>query len=120
MVKLAKLHLVENFILAKQEHNAIQQDHIDMIDIFEIFDKYHWGKLSFDLTIKSFKKAPFAKAKDGVYCLSGCTYALQVWAYETIHFMDMHATRIGMKIPRLVNWESKAQPKWEEINVNIF
>ncbi|XP_062091382.1 uncharacterized protein LOC133797484 isoform X2 [Humulus lupulus] len=94
-----------------------------MVDNYFVFDDYHWGRVSFDLTFKGLKKAPHRTSDGGNYPVDGCAIALQIFAFEIIGNTHIYANKIGDQIPRIENWSSTEQPEqsnFENISTKVF
>ncbi|XP_062090026.1 uncharacterized protein LOC133796503 [Humulus lupulus] len=133
LYKLGLVYFVEGILLGAENDNAIWRDSLSMVEDLDYFEKYPWGSLSFDTTVKQFNidmKAiggtiPGKKAKkiieaesskgfkvEAKYTCKGYPPALQYWAYETIlDLQKEHAKPCGFKFPRMLQWESIGQPK---------
>ncbi|XP_062094867.1 uncharacterized protein LOC133800816 isoform X2 [Humulus lupulus] len=133
LYKLGLFYFVEGILLVAEYDNAIWRDSLSMVNELDYFEKYPWGSLSFDTTVKQFSRdmkvigatIPCKKAKkiievesskgvqvEAKYTCKGYLPALQYWAYETI--LDLHkeyAKPCGFKFPRMLQWESIGQPK---------
>ena len=59
--------------------------HLQLADDDDSFDKYPWGRLSYELTIRSFKNA-LNNQEVPFYWLSRFPHAVAVWAFETMPF----------------------------------
>ncbi|PON91241.1 hypothetical protein TorRG33x02_130570 [Trema orientale] len=119
MLKLAKLHIIENFLLGNQGKIMIKDEHVDILDVHWMFKDYHWGRISFKETIDSFRSATTKQGLNS-YPLYGCPIALQIWASEIIAAVNIYVKRIGHLIPRIRNWASNEQPTWKTLQQNVF
>ncbi|XP_062106959.1 uncharacterized protein LOC133818226 isoform X1 [Humulus lupulus] len=133
LYKLGLVYFVEGILLGAENDNAIWRDSLSMVEDLDYFEKYPWGSLSFDTTVKQFNRdmkaiggtIPGKKAKkitevesfkgfkvEEKYTCKGYPPALQYWAYETIlDLQKEHAKPCGFKFPRMLQWESIGQPK---------
>ncbi|PON34969.1 LOW QUALITY PROTEIN: hypothetical protein PanWU01x14_339800 [Parasponia andersonii] len=77
MINLTKLYIIENFLLGNQDNIAINETFVDMLDYNWMVKEYHWGRISYNETIQSFKAIT---TKQGLSCyfLYGCPIALQI------------------------------------------
>ncbi|PON85634.1 hypothetical protein TorRG33x02_186360 [Trema orientale] len=57
IIKLAKLHIIENFLLGNQDKIAINETYVDMLDYNWMVEEYHWGRISYNETIQRIKAA---------------------------------------------------------------
>lgn len=62
MVKLAMLYFLESVLLGRDKRAALYDNqHILLIDDFEQFQNYPWGRICYEMTVESLKKAtPFS------------------------------------------------------------
>ena len=94
VVKLALLYLLEILLLGKESKNKVDKSHLAMVDNLELFNAYPWGKIVFDMTIKSLSTVmidrvkKFQKKKENnlnhifeSYALIGFPYAFQVFFF---------------------------------------
>lgn len=94
MVKLAMLYFLECVLLGKERKVLIDSSHIHMVDHFETFNNYPWGRMSCNTTLSSMrralkdrvqkfqtKQATKADHKEEKYSLLGFPYAFQVSKY---------------------------------------
>ncbi|CAA0823444.1 Domain of unknown function (DUF1985 [Striga hermonthica] len=115
-VKLAKLHLLENFLMGSQDALRIERCYVDMIDSAEC-DDYSWGTDLFEFTFHYLKKSIhtreqmhiFEKAEGAgyLYRCYGLILALQTWFYEVCEpAQGVLSTNVGVHdIPRILKWE---------------
>lgn len=123
VVKMAKLYMLETFILGKQIRTGINHEYTLLIDDKKQFDQYPWGRVSYEITIDFMKKA--IKSHDvSAIGIGGFPYALLVWAYETIPLLAVHssffATRIAFGTPRMNNWAADVHPEWKDLSEKVF
>ncbi|XP_062118389.1 uncharacterized protein LOC133832009 [Humulus lupulus] len=105
LYKLGLVYFVEGILLAAENDNAIWRDSLSMVEDLYYFEKYPWGSLSLDTTVKQFRRGmktigatiPGKKAKkttkvesskgvqvEAKYTCKGYPPALQYWAYKMI------------------------------------
>ena len=121
-VKMGNLYLLENFLLPKQEATNIDITHVEMLDEWEEFNNYPWGRTCYELTINSVKKA-LDNINVQKMTFNGLPHALVVWAYETLPLLQKlgYVTKVNSVIcPRMLRWSSVSQPAWEELEEKIF
>lgn len=88
-VKLANLLLLEVALLPKQDTVKVNEDHVTTANDAEIFNKYPWGKKSFDLLLQSMGKTKtYREGKSAAYHVGGFVFSLVAWAYETIPLFE--------------------------------
>ncbi|CAA0828670.1 Domain of unknown function (DUF1985 [Striga hermonthica] len=94
-VKLAKLHLLANFLMGAQDNLLFDRRLLDILDSQDC-DNYLWGKEVYDYTIDYLKMSSrneesFLKKLDGaekrvyLYRIRGFILSLQVWFYEGLN-----------------------------------
>ncbi|XP_038883716.1 uncharacterized protein LOC120074618 isoform X2 [Benincasa hispida] len=123
VVKMAKLYILEMFILGKQIRTGINHEYTLLVDDKEQFDRYPWGRISYEITIDFVKKA--IKSNDAsAIGIGGCAFALLVWAYETIPLLGLNsnfvATRVSFGTPRMNNWAADVHPEWKDLSEKVF
>lgn len=123
VVKMAKLYILEMFILGKQIRTGINHEYTLLVDDKEQFDKYPWGRISYEITIDFVKKA--IKSNDAsAIGIGGFPFALLVWAYETIPLLALNsnfvATRVSFGTPRMNNWAADVHPEWKDLSEKVF
>ena len=101
LIKLAKVHILENLLLGKSDHTNIYLNHLNMVDNDELFDKYPWDRLSYEMTIDSVKNGLNYIHSDTCNA-TGFPFALLVWAYETIPALvgKEYVKKLGNNIPK--------------------
>uniref|UniRef100_A0A803NSI9 DUF1985 domain-containing protein n=1 Tax=Cannabis sativa TaxID=3483 RepID=A0A803NSI9_CANSA len=108
-IKIAKVFTVTNILESKRGSTAVDELIMKLVDDEEDFDKYPWGRRSFDETIKGLISAQECDKKG--YELCGFPLAFQVWGFEVIPLLgESFATRVGRRIPRLLNWKLLKNP----------
>ncbi|XP_008440213.2 uncharacterized protein LOC103484737 isoform X32 [Cucumis melo] len=123
VVKMAKLYILEMFILGKQLRTGINHEYTLLIDDKEQFDSYPWGRISYEITIDFVKKA--IKSNDAsAIGVGGFPFALCVWAYETIPLLALNSNFFAMRIsfgtPRMNNWAADVHPEWKDLSEKVF
>ncbi|XP_062075019.1 uncharacterized protein LOC133779032 [Humulus lupulus] len=56
LYKLSLVYFVEGILLAAENDSAIWRDSLPMVEDLDYFEKYLWGSLSFDTTVKQFSR----------------------------------------------------------------
>ncbi|CAA0827625.1 Unknown protein [Striga hermonthica] len=116
-VKLAKLHLLANFLLGAQDTLLLDRRYLDIIDSSEC-DEFPWGTEVFEYTIHYLKKTLHNRramhtrkddVNDYLFRCYGFILALQIWFFEICDTADgLICSRIvGEDMPRMVKWEVK-------------
>ncbi|KAK0588444.1 hypothetical protein LWI29_001046 [Acer saccharum] len=57
MVKLALLYFLENVLLGREKGSPIDSEHIILADDLDRFNEYPWGRVCFEMTMKSLQNA---------------------------------------------------------------
>ncbi|KAK0599784.1 hypothetical protein LWI29_008626 [Acer saccharum] len=57
MVKLALLYFLENVLLGREKGSPIDSEHILLVDDLDRFNEYPWGRVCFEMTMKSLQNA---------------------------------------------------------------
>ncbi|GER40043.1 hypothetical protein STAS_16689 [Striga asiatica] len=117
-VKLAKLHLLANFLMGAQDNLLFDRCFLDILDSQDC-DNYPWGKEVYDYTLDYLKmssrnKESLLQKLDGtekrvyLYRIRGFILSLQVWFYEVCDSTDgVICTRLSVpNVPRMLNWEA--------------
>ncbi|CAA3029104.1 Hypothetical predicted protein [Olea europaea subsp. europaea] len=103
---------------ATEENISIDLWWLDLVDDLNRFEKYPWGKISFDYTINVFNCEIGGKLKSSDvggesccrYSLHDFPLAIMIWAFEAIPTLGIKfATKYPDVIPRMVAWEMS---KW--------
>ncbi|XP_031743217.1 uncharacterized protein LOC101221625 isoform X29 [Cucumis sativus] len=123
VVKMAKLYILEMFILGKQIRTGINHEYTLLIDDKKQFDSYPWGRISYEITVDFVKKS--IKSNDAsAIGVGGFPYALLVWAYETIPLLALNSNFLAMRIsfgtPRMNNWAAGVHPEWKDLSEKVF
>lgn len=124
-VKIAQLLVVECVIQSKRLSKNLDSFLLRVVDDQEKFNSMSWGRRSFDDTIGYMRKALKNKTPNETntvsYELCGFPWAFQVWAYETIPKLgEKYATRIGNRIPKILNWCSSKKATFELLHTYVF
>lgn len=84
MVKLAMLYFLESVLLGRDKRCSVHdKQHILLVDDFHQFQNYAWGRICYEMTIRSLKKAMPLSA----YVLKGFPFAFQVYLrFELVSF----------------------------------
>uniref|UniRef100_A0A803PTQ7 DUF1985 domain-containing protein n=1 Tax=Cannabis sativa TaxID=3483 RepID=A0A803PTQ7_CANSA len=80
-IKMAKVFTVTNILESKRGSTAVDEFIMKLVDDKEDFDKYPWGRRSFDETIKGLISAEECDKKG--YELCGFPLAFQVWGFRS-------------------------------------
>ncbi|XP_062118436.1 uncharacterized protein LOC133832062 [Humulus lupulus] len=56
LYKLSLVYFVKGILLVAENDNAIWRDSLSMVQDLDYFEKYPWGSLSFDTTVKQFSR----------------------------------------------------------------
>ncbi|PON52879.1 hypothetical protein TorRG33x02_307240 [Trema orientale] len=82
-VKIAKVFIVENFLVGKRNVRLVDEFVMKLVDNEERFEKYPSGRHSYDEKVLYYRGAlkNLSNTKKN-YELCGFLLALQIWAYE--------------------------------------
>ncbi|KAK2662025.1 hypothetical protein Ddye_000599 [Dipteronia dyeriana] len=130
MVKLALLYFLENVLLGREKGSTIDSEHILLADDLDQFNEYPWGRVCFEMTMKSLQNALKGRVQmlnDGnnkkskqnweIYSVGGFPWGFLVWAYEAIPSLGRKsAHKLGCALPRLFNWQTKRAPNLVELH----
>lgn len=126
-LKLASLYFLVAVLgpQRKNKNEVVNMDWVRLVDDFESFNKYPWGRVAFDEALfglrkdleekfKSFKKLVKRRINDaefsgyGSYHISGFIHPLQIFAYECFPSVaEVFATRrddANVPLPRMCHW----------------
>ncbi|XP_062095946.1 uncharacterized protein LOC133801706 isoform X2 [Humulus lupulus] len=127
-LRLALLYCLEGVVLAHELAQPIGEENMGIVEDFDVFNKYPWGRLCYNLTLDGLKtnlkkksvkyqnKVGGKKSKES-YKLYGFPYIFQVWIYEAILLLgNLFANpKEGNVTPRCLHWEAK-EPEYKEIS----
>ena len=65
-IMVTKLYFLESFLLPRQEFFSIEWDHVLMVDDGELFDRYPWGRVAFDLFVDFMNMVVTSKGQTGI------------------------------------------------------
>ena len=71
---------LESFLIPRQECLSIEWDHILMFDDDELFDKYPWGRVAFDLLVEFINRVVSSKEQTEI-SMGGFIFPILTWAY---------------------------------------
>ncbi|KAF2595513.1 hypothetical protein F2Q70_00043549 [Brassica cretica] len=119
-IRLIYLAIILCVGLARDEKANIPLKYIAVVMDLDRVRKYHWGVAAYDLLCKSIaKNRDQLKEKTTSYVLDGFSYALQIWAMESVPKIGKLC---GKKLdkgfkngPRCINWMGAAKVSYEEI-----
>ncbi|TXG53669.1 hypothetical protein EZV62_018925 [Acer yangbiense] len=129
MVKLALLYFLENVLLGREKGSPIDSEHILLADNLGRFNEYPWGRICFEMTMKSLQGAlkgrvqmlndrnnKKSKQNWEVYSVGGFPLGFLVWSYEAIPSLGCKSGhKLGCALPRLFNWQIKRAPNYMEL-----
>ena len=122
-IQMAKLYILESFLLPRQESLSIEWDYVLMVDDDELFGSYPWRRVAFDLLLEFMNRLVSSKGKTGIF-MGGFIFSILVWAYEVIPTLstppNFFATRISNEVPWKINWAADTQPKWKDLQQKVF
>ncbi|KAL2490568.1 Ubiquitin-like protease domain-containing protein [Abeliophyllum distichum] len=115
--KLGLIIILAYVLLATEENTLIELWWFELVDDLDLFDKFPWGKLSYEYTIRIVKRDMGDKLRNSLkegesrcrYSLHGFPLAIMIWAFEAIpNLGKKFAKKYCDGIPRMLGWE---QPK---------
>ncbi|KAL2460674.1 Ulp1 protease family protein [Abeliophyllum distichum] len=115
--KLGLIIILAYVLLATEENTLIELWWYELVDDLDLFDKFPWGKMSYDYTIRIVKRDMGDKLRNSLkegesrcrYSLHGFPLAIMIWAFEAIpNLGKKFAKKYCDGIPRMLGWE---QPK---------
>ncbi|KAL2542863.1 Ulp1 protease family protein [Abeliophyllum distichum] len=115
--KLGLIIILAYVLLAREEKTLIELWWFELVNDLDHFDKYPWGKMSYDYTIRILKRDLGDKLRNSLkegesccrYSLHGFPLAIMIWAFEEIpNLGKKFAKKYCDGIPRMLGWE---QPK---------
>ncbi|KAL2480226.1 Ubiquitin-like protease domain-containing protein [Abeliophyllum distichum] len=115
--KLGLIIILAYVLLATEENTLIELWWFELVDDLDLFDKFPWGKMSYDYTIRIVKRDMGDKLRNSLkegesrcrYSLHGFPLAIMIWAFEAIpNLGKKFAKKYCDGIPRMLGWE---QPK---------
>ncbi|KAL2454251.1 Ubiquitin-like protease domain-containing protein [Abeliophyllum distichum] len=115
--KLGLIIILAYVLLATEENTLIELWWFELVDDLDRFDKFPWGKMSYDYTIRIVKRDMGDKLRNSLkegesrcrYSLHDFPLAIMIWAFEAIpNLGKKFAKKYCDGIPRMLGWE---QPK---------
>ncbi|XP_047253827.1 uncharacterized protein LOC124887958 [Capsicum annuum] len=108
--------------LSKDSTKVIDTKLIRMVDSLSFFEKYPWGKETFQLTMDYLKKKSDLKKQKEVfdekqkasYALFGFPWAFMIWIYEAFPHLGEFAGKLmdePLPIPRILGWHTSKSDK---------
>ncbi|KAL2479771.1 Ubiquitin-like protease domain-containing protein [Abeliophyllum distichum] len=115
--KLGLIIILAYVLLATEEKTLIELWWFELVDDLDRFDKYPWGKMSYDYTIRILKRDMGDKLRNSLkegesrcrYSLHDFPLVIMIWAFEALpNLGKKFAKKYCDGIPRMLGWE---QPK---------
>uniref|UniRef100_A0A9I9EJ03 Ulp1-like peptidase n=1 Tax=Cucumis melo TaxID=3656 RepID=A0A9I9EJ03_CUCME len=101
-IKMAKLYFLESFLIPKQECLSVDLDHIIMVYDDKVFDGYPWVELLLN-SVDFMNRVVCSKGQTGISM--------------GVYFLH---SRLGLRVPRIINWTADTQPKWKDLKQKVF
>ncbi|KAF8118165.1 hypothetical protein N665_0006s0158 [Sinapis alba] len=118
--RLIYLCVIVGVVLARGDKAVIPLEYIKVVMDMTKLRAYAWGRVSYDLLLKSvFKSRKKILKAPKSYVLEGFSYALQIWAMEAIPAVGkLLGTKLSAEFiagPRCSNWQGAAKVSYDEI-----
>ncbi|KAF8080566.1 hypothetical protein N665_0934s0007, partial [Sinapis alba] len=118
--RLIYLCVIVGVVLARGDKAVIPLEYIKVVMDMTKLRAYAWGRVSYDLLLKSvFKSRKKILKAPKSYVLEGFSYALQIWAMEAIPAVGkLLGTKLTAEFiagPRCSNWQRAAKVSYDEI-----
>ncbi|XP_060959120.1 uncharacterized protein LOC133030400 [Cannabis sativa] len=121
VVKLTKVFIVQNILQSKRGQCHVDNFVMKLVDDEQMFEKYPWGRRSFNDTVNSL--SPVLNRRKTGYEICGFPLAFQVWGFEILPSLgSSFAIKVGNNIPKILNWKmtnlqrsSRLKTIWKEV-----
>ncbi|KAL8552980.1 hypothetical protein ACS0TY_001594 [Phlomoides rotata] len=137
-LKLALLLFLYGVLLGQHNNKNIDMRYFHLVDNISEFNDYPWGRVAFEYLIEnihcnmrviiegcSSEKTEKATNHEKYIDCNGFIYALQCWAFESIHSAGIYAgiliemeKKVG--IPRIVCWNATPFSTFEQWSKRVF
>ncbi|XP_060190600.1 uncharacterized protein LOC132619845 [Lycium barbarum] len=125
MLKCCLVWFLHVILLAKYITKGVEHDMIKMADDLEFFERYPWGKESFELTLKYLKhkvdiprhQQTHADKRTASYALYGFPWEFMVWIYDVFPVLGRNAGKsneVHLPIPRMLRWHAIKMERFTE------
>ncbi|KAF3441591.1 hypothetical protein FNV43_RR15505 [Rhamnella rubrinervis] len=84
-VKVCMFYLLEAVLLAGDKRKSVSCDHFKIIQNPKLCERYPWGSLSYDVTIKSLRSVVNHSNTSNTFSLSGFPIAFQYHVHNQLH-----------------------------------
>ncbi|CAA0823784.1 Unknown protein [Striga hermonthica] len=120
--KLRLLIVLEYVVLSNECRTLVDERWFHLIEDLEQFNNYPWGNLSYEYTVKLFKRKTLGinkKTNALKYSLHGFPLAIMVWAFEALPELGRKfgQTYGGARLPRMMSWKMSKQWRSEQISM---
>ncbi|CAA0837026.1 Unknown protein [Striga hermonthica] len=120
--KLGLLIVLEYAVLSNECRTLVDERLFHLVEDLEQFNNYPWGNLSYEYTVKLFKRKTLGiKKKPNAikYSLHGFPLAIMVWAFEALPELGRKfgQTYGGGRLPRMMSWKMSKQWRSEQIRM---
>ncbi|GER51829.1 hypothetical protein STAS_29245 [Striga asiatica] len=119
--KLGLLTVLEHVVLSNECRTLVDEKWFHLVENLEEFNRYPWGNLSYEYTVKLFKRKRFDSIKNSEmkYSLHGFPLAIMVWAFEALPELGRKFAEtcgVGDSHPRNLSWKMTKQWRSEQLS----
>ncbi|GER39918.1 Ulp1 protease family protein [Striga asiatica] len=119
--KLGLLTVLEHVVLSNECRTLVDKKWFHLVENLEEFNGYPWGNLSYEYTVKLFKRKRFDNIKNTEmkYSLHGFPLAIMVWAFEALPELGRKFAETcggGGRLPRILSWKMTKQWRSEQLS----
>ncbi|GER33384.1 Ulp1 protease family protein, partial [Striga asiatica] len=104
--------------IKRKLETLVDERWFNLVEDLEKFNSYPWGNLSYQQTVKLFKRTSFGKGKNPEsinYSLHGFPLAIMIWAFEALLDLGREFAQLntGVQLPRMYCWKMEKQLRGE-------
>ncbi|GER32190.1 hypothetical protein STAS_08245, partial [Striga asiatica] len=119
--KLGLLTVLEHLVFSNECWTLVDEKWFHLVENLDEFNSYPWRNLSYEYTVKLFKRKRFdiKKNKEMKYSLHGFPLAIMVWAFEALPEVGRKFAETcggGARRPRILSWKMKKQWRSEQLS----
>ncbi|GER49435.1 hypothetical protein STAS_26681, partial [Striga asiatica] len=112
--KLGLVIVLEHVVLSSELETLVDERWFNLVEDLEKFNSYPSGNLSYQQTVKLFKRTSFGKGKNPEsinYSLHGFPLAIMIWAFEALPDLGREFAQLntGVQLPRMYCWKMEKQ-----------
>ncbi|GER56905.1 hypothetical protein STAS_34665 [Striga asiatica] len=119
--KLGLITVLEHVVLSNECRALVDEKWFHLVENLEEFNSNPWGNLSYEYTVKLFKRKSFDNKNNTEmkYSLHGFPLAIMVWAFEALPELGRKfAQTCGSgRLPRILFWKMEKQLRSEQLSV---